>query len=1011
MVPALIAFIDPELRYRTCNLAYAKWFGLEREQIVGRTVREIVGETAWREVGPRLEEALGGEAQEYEKDLVAGPSGTRQRLHAVYTPQFDAGGKVTGVVAMVTDITARHETEIELRKSEERFRAFVTTSSDAVFRMSADWTELRQLMGRDFIADAKSPNRAWLESYVIPEDRALVLAAVEKAIGGKSTFQLEHRVIRVDGTVGWTLSRAVPLLDARGEIEEWLGTATDVTERRSAQVALRESEERYRSLFESIDEGFCVIEMLFDGAGRPVDYRFIEVNPAFEKQAGMQKATGKRMLEFVSHIERHWLENYGRVAMTGESIRFAAEYKSLDSWFDVYAFRVGEPAERKVAVLFNNITARKQSEAALIESEARFRSMSDHSPMMLWVTDANGMCTHLNERWYAFTGQTPAMGLGFGWLDAVHPEDRAKAEKDFVAANARRAPYKAEYRLRGRDGSYRWAIDAASPRFSVRGEYLGHIGSVIDIQDRKEVEQALRKSRERFDIVKDGAQVGFWFCDLPFTVLEWDNRVKEHFWLEPDAVVPIGLFYERIHPEDREVTRLAIDESIQNKTRYDIEYRTVQPGTGAIKWIRAIGRTFYDAEGKPVRFDGVTLDVTDRKKAEVELLKAKEQAERASRAKDDFLAQLSHELRTPLTPVLMTAESLREDRSLPAAVREQLEMISRNVALEARLIDDLLDLTRITHGRLSLRAERCDVHTLLRLVFEIVREEAREKSIEVSLVAEATHSQLDGDTARLQQLFWNLLRNAVKFTPEGGRVCIRSFNGEADSAVRTAQENGGRPLFVEVKDSGVGFESSGAEKLFAPFERGHAAQDPRYPGLGLGLAIARAIADLHDGVVRAESAGPGKGATFTVELPGAKVPVAPGTEGSRAPMAAEPEPPLRLLIVEDHKPTRDVLVRLLRRNGHHVTSTGSVSEAKAAAEAQAFDGVVSDLGLPDGTGVELMAHLRDRYGLRGVAVSGYGMDEDMKRTAEAGFIAHLVKPVDLKEVRRALRQLAVSRKG
>ena len=148
-----------------------------------------------------------------------------------------------------------------------------------------------------------------------------------------------------------------------------------------------------------------------------------------------------------------------------------------------------------------------------------------------------------------------------------------------------------------------------------------------------------------------------------------------------------------------------------------------------------------------------------------------------------------------------------------------------------------------------------------------------------------------------------------------------------------------------------------------------------------------------------------------MELPGAKVPVAPGTEGSRAPMAAEPEPPLRLLIVEDHKPTRDVLVRLLRRNGHHVRSTGSVSEAKAAAEAQAFDGVVSDLGLPDGTGVELMAHLRDRYGLRGVAVSGYGMDEDMKRTAEAGFIAHLVKPVDLKEVRRALRQLGAARNG
>ncbi|MGC4075373.1 MAG: PAS domain S-box protein [Nibricoccus sp.] len=1003
-VTALIAFIGPDLRYRSCNLAYAKWFGLEREQLLGRPVKEVVGAEAWREIGPHLEAALRGESQEFEKDLISGPTGMRRQLHAVYTPQYDDSHHVIGVVALVTDTTARRQAEIELRKSEERFRAFVTTSSDVVFRLNADWSELRQVVGRDFIADTAKPDRAWLESYVVPEDRALVQAAVEKAIKTKSPFQLEHRVIRVDGSMGWISSRAIPLLDANGEIEEWLGTATDVTERRRAQVALRESEARYRSLFDSIDEGFCVIEMLFDGAGRPNDYRFIEVNPAFEKQAGMHEATGRRMLEFVSHIESHWLENYGRVATTGESIRFAAEYKSLNSWFDVYAFRIGPPAERKVAVLFNNITARKLSEIALIESEKRFRNMSDHSPMMLWVTDAEGCCTHLNERWYDYTGQTPQTGLGYGWLDAVHPDDRAKADNGFRSANSRRTPYKTEYRLRGRDGFYRWSMDAASPRFSHRGEFLGYIGSVIDIQERKESEEALRKSRERFDIVKDGAQVGFWFCDLPFDVLEWDNRVKEHFWLEPNDVVPVELFYERLHPDDLEATRRAINESIQNQKRYDIEYRTVQPGTGAIKWIRAIGRTFYDESGQPVRFDGVTLDVSEHKAAETALRAAKEQAERASRAKDDFLAQLSHELRTPLTPVLMTAESLREDRSLPAPVREQLEMISRNVALEARLIDDLLDLTRITHGRLSLRAETCDVHTLLKLVFEIVREEAREKSIDVSLETAATYSQIDGDTARLQQLFWNLLRNAVKFTPVGGRVCVRSYNSELAEAEGCA-------LFVEVKDSGVGFESGGAEKLFAPFERGHAAQDPRYPGLGLGLAIARAIAELHGGLVTAKSAGPGQGATFTVQLAGAKIPIVTASGGDHGQPADVADSPLRLLIVEDHKPTRDVVVRLLRRNGHQVTPTGSVCEAMAAAEKGSFDAVISDLGLPDGTGVELMTQLRDRYGLKGIAVSGYGMDEDMKRTAEAGFIAHLVKPVDMKEVRRAIRQLAVTRKS
>jgi CheY-like chemotaxis protein len=213
-------------------------------------------------------------------------------------------------------------------------------------------------------------------------------------------------------------------------------------------------------------------------------------------------------------------------------------------------------------------------------------------------------------------------------------------------------------------------------------------------------------------------------------------------------------------------------------------------------------------------------------------------------------------------------------------------------------------------------------------------------------------------------------------------------------------------LFVEVSDSGIGFEKDSSDKLFAPFERGAVAQNPSYPGLGLGLAIARAIVELHGGSMCAVSAGPGQGATFTVELPGAKMLLAAGNSAGMGSAAVEAEPALRLLIVEDHKPTREVLVRLLRRNGHHVTATSSVAEAKVAAETESFDGVVSDLGLPDGTGMELMTHLRDRHGLKGVAVSGYGMDEDMKRTAEAGFVAHLVKPVDLKEVRRALRHFA-----
>jgi PAS domain S-box-containing protein len=666
-----------------------------------------------------------------------------------------------------------------------------------------------------------------------------------------------------------------PHLQPGGEVDGIAIFLQDITEQRRREDELRQSGERYRSLFNSIDEGFCVIEVLFDAAGTPVDYYFHEVNPAFEKQAGMTKVVGKRMLEFVASIESHWLRNYGHVALTGEPIRFAEEYKGLNRWFDVYAFRVGRPGERKVAVLFNDITQEKRNELALRESESRFRNMADNSPMMLWVTEADGRCTHLNRRWYEFTGQTPETGLGFGWLQAVHPEDRARAEHDFLTANSSRQPFRAEYRLRRKDGEYHWAIDAATPRFSETGEYLGYIGSVIDIEDRKRVELALRE--------------------------------------------------------------------------------------------------------------------------------AKEQAEQASRAKDSFLAQLSHELRTPLTPVLMTASAMAEDEHLAPEMREQLTMIARNIALEARLIDDLLDLTRITHGKLALRAEPCDVHQLLQLVVEIIREESREKRVDIVLRLEASRHRLVADSARLQQVFWNLLRNAVKFTHEGGRVEIRSANVPGTDAVPRIR--------VEVCDNGIGFVEQEAGRFFQPFERGNAGKDQRFPGLGLGLAIAKAVVDGHGGTIQASSGGPGTGACFTVDLPGTRAGSSPPLETHASPPAVTTaRAPMHLLLVEDHPPTALVLSRLLTRFGHRVTSAGSVAEALAAANREKIDFVVSDLGLPDGTGIELMVQLRQQHGLSGIALSGYGMDDDRRRTKEAGFVAHLTKPVNFKEIAHAL-ELASSDPG
>ena len=393
------------------------------------------------------------------------------------------------------------------------------------------------------------------------------------------------------------------------------------------------------------------------------------------------------------------------------------------------------------------------------------------------------------------------------------------------------------------------------------------------------------------------------------------------------------------------------------------------------------------------------VEITERKVAADALLHAvdalkiaQDAAERGSRAKDDFLAALSHELRTPLTPVLLSAAALREDERLPADVRVQLAMMERNIALEARLVDDLLDLTKISHGKLDLRIEVCDAHQFITLALDMVRDEAHTKGVEINCDFGAHQSGLMADPVRFQQVIWNLLRNAVKFTPAGGRITVRTSEDVT---------SGGQPgLKIDVADTGIGVASEQLEHIFLPFDQGALTGDHRFGGVGLGLAIARAVVDLHGGHLSAHSAGANQGTTLTVLLPRtAEMPVSIPTAAT--PGGHQPSP-LRLLLVEDHTNTRQALQRLLLRDGHSVVAAASVGTALAAAGESAFDLVISDLGLPDGTGLELMDKLRADYGLTGVALTGYGAVADVEASRRAGFISHLTKPVALAELRRVL---------
>lgn len=496
--------------------------------------------------------------------------------------------------------------------------------------------------------------------------------------------------------------------------------------------------------------------------------------------------------------------------------------------------------------------------------------------------------------------------------------------------------------------------------------------------------RAARDLANRFRLLSEVVALQVWTA-TPDGALDYANQeCAEYFGGDVTRDLLGAAWVQYVHPDDRAAVQAAWQQALTAGHSYVREFR-LRGRDGGYRWFLVRARAMRDAAGRVVKWFGSNTDIDQLKQAQ-------DTAERASHAKDDFLAALSHELRTPLTPVLMTASTLRVDLRLPPDVRDQLGMMERNIELEARLIDDLLDLTAITRGKFPTRLEPCDAHRLIALTLEMIRESADQKRVAIECAFGATESGLHADPARIQQVAWNLLRNAVKFTPAGGRIVITTRN-DTDAS-------GARWLRVEVTDSGIGIAPGMLEQIFEPFEQGGITGDHRFGGMGLGLAIARAVVEAHRGRIRAASAGPGLGATFIVEFPdAAPAPAAPSEPG---PAAAPAGPGLRLLLVEDHASTLQTLRRLLARDGHEVTAAGTVAEALSAAAAHPFDLVISDLGLPDGTGAELMAQLRDRHGLRGIALSGYGMEEDFDRTRAAGFVAHLVKPVHFAELQRTL---------
>ena len=476
---------------------------------------------------------------------------------------------------------------------------------------------------------------------------------------------------------------------------------------------------------------------------------------------------------------------------------------------------------------------------------------------------------------------------------------------------------------------------------------------------------------------------------LDGTITMWSagaERMYGYSWTEI-----VGKDVRTLVPEEGSTEVDAIFEQLRRGEAVEPhETMRVRKG-GARIWVALTISPVRDAAGRVIGAWAIARDVTAQRQAAAQLRHAKEAAERASQAKDRFLAVLSHELRTPLTPVLAAVQVLASRDDVPEEVMDALRVIKRNVELEARLIDDLLDLTRISRGKLTLELETADAGALLRDALEICGASLRAKQLRVAVDCdEEQRFPVRVDAARLRQVFWNLLNNAAKFTPAGGEIAV-SCRTEGDEVI------------VTVRDTGVGIASDRLAQIFDAFEQGLAEQGKRAEGLGLGLAICKALVTMHGGAIEAQSQGRDRGASFVVRLPIDRS----GRRSSRperpTPQLAVDARPLSILLVEDHEDSAMLMRTLLERSGHTVHVADTVRTGIALAVEVRPDLIVSDLGLPDGTGLELIRSVRaEGIDCPAIALSGYGMDEDLARTRAAGFSEHLVKPVGVKRLREAI---------
>ena len=925
-----------------------------------------------------------------------------------------------GIAISFSDITNRKQIEQALRDAEERLRVALQNAPITVFSQDGElrytWLHNPVLYSLDEMLGKHD------RDYLPPEDAERLTAIKEQVIHTGIGTRQEIKISK-DGTSYYYDLTIEPVRDTNNTLAGITCASIDVSELKRTEIALRQSEERFRLAMEGAQMGTWDLDLVSGKAiWSDLHFTMLGYEPTSTGEATEAMWRNRIHPDDRARVIQEWQQSRQEHRLYRIEYRVVRANDQHISWVAAlgrYTYNQNGEARRSIGVLFD-ITDRKQAEVTLQQRESELRLVTNAVPALISFVDSEQRYRFNNrkyEEWFGRSaidmyGKHLCEVLGEAAYDAIRPYIEQVLAGQEVTYESQ-VPYK--------EGGSRYIRATYVPRFNAQGTIDGFVALISDITDRKRAELALHQSEERYRYLVEATPQLVWTADAQGHNDYVNQQMCDYIGLPSHQLLNLD-WQLVIHPDDLERVSDRWMESVQNGIPYEAEYR-LRRADGVYRWQLVRATPFKDEQGRVIQWIGVSTDIHAKQELEEERARllqqeqaAREDAERANQIKDEFLAVLSHELRSPLNPILGWAKLLQSRKLDEAQTKQALITIERNAKLQAELIEDLLDVSRILRGKLSLTINPVNLVSTIEAAIETVRLAADAKSIQIESILEPDVGLVSGDSTRLQQVVWNLLSNAVKFTPAGGHVEVRLEKGRGDTPEPHSMTDRPSPIahyaHILVKDTGQGISSNFLPYVFDYFRQEDGATTRKFGGLGLGLAIVRHLVELHGGTIQAESQGENLGATFTITLP--IMSPQPAVNPNLQPLPSSLDlNGVKILVVDDEIDTREFVAFLLKHIGAKVATAASADEALAVLPQFKPDVLLSDIGMPSCDGYTLIRTIRALSPEQGgcipaIALTAYAAEYDQQQALDAGFQQHIPKPVDPEILIKSISQLIFS---